>query len=192
MKYFLDTEFIEDGKTIDLISIGMVGEDGRELYLVSNEFNVNKAWRNEWLRTNVLYAIFQDSYLHDQSFADCEFTFHSLVEKLTDNPSVCQGRKQIKDAVLAFCDPSQYGVPEFWGWYADYDWVVFCQLFGAMIDLPKDYPMYCNDLKQIAYLQDLEDEEIEFMGVSLSDLDNPHHHALFDARWNKTIYDTLF
>ncbi len=31
MRYFLDTEFYEDGKTIDLISIGIVAEDGREL-----------------------------------------------------------------------------------------------------------------------------------------------------------------
>lgn len=29
MKYWLDTEFIEDGKTIDLVSIGIVSEDGR-------------------------------------------------------------------------------------------------------------------------------------------------------------------
>lgn len=26
MRYFLDTEFIEDGKTIDLISIGIVSD----------------------------------------------------------------------------------------------------------------------------------------------------------------------
>lgn len=26
MRYFFDTEFIEDGKTIDLISIGMVAD----------------------------------------------------------------------------------------------------------------------------------------------------------------------
>ena len=35
MKYFYDTEFIEDGSTIELISIGVVAEDGREYYAVS-------------------------------------------------------------------------------------------------------------------------------------------------------------
>lgn len=30
--------------------------------------------------------------------------------------------------------------PEFYGYYCDYDWVVFCWLFGKMIDLPKDFP----------------------------------------------------
>jgi hypothetical protein len=29
MKYFLDTEFIEQPNTIELISIGIVAEDGR-------------------------------------------------------------------------------------------------------------------------------------------------------------------
>jgi len=37
MKYFIDTEFYEDGKTIDLISLGVVAEDGRELYLCNQE-----------------------------------------------------------------------------------------------------------------------------------------------------------
>ena len=31
MRYFYDTEFIEDGTTIELVSIGVVAEDGREL-----------------------------------------------------------------------------------------------------------------------------------------------------------------
>jgi hypothetical protein len=32
MKYWMDTEFIERPYTIDLISIGLVAEDGREFY----------------------------------------------------------------------------------------------------------------------------------------------------------------
>jgi len=36
----------------------------------------------------------------------------------------------------------------FYAYYADYDWVVFAQLFGKMKDLPKGFPMYCKDLKQ--------------------------------------------
>ncbi len=32
VKYFIDSEFVDDGRTIDLISIGIVAEDGRELY----------------------------------------------------------------------------------------------------------------------------------------------------------------
>lgn len=43
MRYFYDTEFIEDGHTIDLISIGVVAEDGRSYYAISKAFNPKKA-----------------------------------------------------------------------------------------------------------------------------------------------------
>jgi hypothetical protein len=46
MRYWLDTEFIEDGHTIDLISIGIVAEDGRELYAENMECDLRMC-RNE-------------------------------------------------------------------------------------------------------------------------------------------------
>ncbi len=50
--YFMDTEFAEDGKTIDLISIGIVADDGREYYAASLEADLSKA--NEWVTKNVV------------------------------------------------------------------------------------------------------------------------------------------
>ena len=88
---------------------------------------------------------------------------------------------EIRDEILEFvgADPS----PEFWGYYADYDWVVFCQIFGAMIDLPKGWPMYCRDLKQLA------DEK---GNPKLPALANTiEHHALYDARETKMRYEWL-
>ena len=52
MDYWMDTEFDEDGKTIELISIGIVSADGRELYLVSSEFDPDRC--NDWVKKNVL------------------------------------------------------------------------------------------------------------------------------------------
>ena len=50
MKYFFDTEFSENGSTIDLISIGIVAEDGREFYAQNSECKFDNAndfvWRN--------------------------------------------------------------------------------------------------------------------------------------------------
>ena len=43
MRFFYDCEFIEDGTTIELVSLGMVAEDGRELYVVSTEFDPERA-----------------------------------------------------------------------------------------------------------------------------------------------------
>lgn len=61
MKYYLNTEFIEDfhkplfGKRrhhIDLISIALKAEDGRELYLISSEYEYEKT--DLWIRENVI------------------------------------------------------------------------------------------------------------------------------------------
>ena len=48
MRYFYDTEFIEDGQTIELVSIGIVGENGSEYYAVSTDFDPSKA--NSWVK----------------------------------------------------------------------------------------------------------------------------------------------
>lgn len=93
MNYFYDLEFLEGVQkkfrgftppTIDLISIGVVAEDGREFYEVSKEFNLKEAWnrfdwkveevfgdtrnvfpegrkyKDYWIRNNVLKPIFDD------------------------------------------------------------------------------------------------------------------------------------
>jgi hypothetical protein len=72
--------------------------------------------------------------------------------------------------------------PEFWGYYADYDWVVLCQLFGTMVDLPKGWPMYCRDIKQLC--DSLGNPKLPVEGKD-------EHHALADARWNRSAYEFL-
>jgi len=152
MKYFLDTEFIEDGKTIDLISIGIVSENGEEYYAVSSEFDLKKVRENDWLMENVVAHL----------------------------PGINKWlpRNTIKFDVIQFLGEK----PEIWGYYADYDWVVFCWLFGKMIDLPDGYPMYCRDLKQLC--DSLGNPTLPLLGKG-------EHDALADARWNRKVYDFL-
>lgn len=193
MKYFLDAEFIEGSQdtgwsfrtkpTIDLISIGIVAEDGREYYAISNEFNLKEAWnrcdikrtktgnnpyRSYWLRDNILKSIHYELASKEVStpsydtwlevitlrengvYGDRHYkTLKKLINKYG------KSNKQIAEEVIKFTSTSEcrfveeYGdKPEFYGYYADYDWVVFCWLFGKMIDLPQGFPMYCIDLKQ--------------------------------------------
>ena len=56
MKYFFDTEFVEDGVTIMPLSLGIVSEDGREGYwevLLTLE-EMLKALRHPFVSKNVL------------------------------------------------------------------------------------------------------------------------------------------
>lgn len=89
---------------------------------------------------------------------------------------------------------------EFYAYFADYDWVVFCWLFGKMIDLPKRFPMYCRDLKQMLDEKDSLNKSNNPSSISIS-LKNYNsfpkqdastsHNAIEDARWNKKIYEFL-
>lgn len=173
MKYFYDCEFIEDGKTIDLISIGIVAEDGRELYAESIEADLLKA--SDWVKENVL-----------------PYLWSKQKDKKQANGWSRDGgkggllfRKDIRGEIERFCDTSVYGKPELWGYYSSYDHVALCQLFGTMMDLPKGWPMYTRDLRQWA----------DSLGIT-EDLDKiipaeGEHHALADARWNKKAWEYL-
>lgn len=151
MRYFLDTEFIEKPCTIQLISIGLVAEDGRELY---QEYIFNADDACEWVRENVI---------------------KHLQWPPVDRLTAAMGRKQILDFIGE-------DKPEFWGYYADYDWVAFCWVFGRMIDLPRHFPMYCRDLKQ--WLDEIGNPRIPFKP-------DEEHNALSDARWNRLVYNWL-
>ena len=52
MKIFFDTEFTGLHKNTTLISIGMVAEDGRELYCELNDYD--KSQVDDWIKDNVI------------------------------------------------------------------------------------------------------------------------------------------
>jgi hypothetical protein len=151
MKIWFDTEFIEDGKTIELLSIGMVREDGKTLYLENMSSDYSRA--SEWVWNNVITKL--DPATHGVA------------------------REEIAPKILAFAGDK----PEFWAYYADYDWVVLCQLFGTMMDLPKDWPMYCRDVKQLC-------DSIGNPRLAKQDAAE-EHNALADALWTKQAWEWL-
>ncbi len=153
MRYWLDTEFIENGHgPIHLLSLGVVAEDGREFYGVNAECPLEEA--NEWVRTNVLPHI---------------------------DTTIAKPRARLRHDVIAFVNAGG-GAPEFWGYYADYDWVLVCQLIGRMMDLPLHWPRYCLDVKQLAY---------HLGNPKLPERPKDAHHALADARWIRGAWQFL-
>jgi len=216
-KYFIDTEFIEGfhkplfGKRrhfIDLISIGIVAEDGREYYAISNEFKEKDA--DQWVKDNVISKL-------PAQFVN--YTDPGISPNWKQKTLLWKSNKRIAQDIIDFTTVKklrkggldkpelnrwEYDVPEFYGYYADYDWVLFCSLFGRMIDLPTGFPMYCRDLKQM--LDDkaenlLMEVEMAHPGetrfeTSLRQLKNQsgypkqsnEHNALADAKWNMELY----
>lgn len=156
MRFFLDTEFIEDGRTVDLVSIGVVSLDGDEFYREVDACEINWDKANEWVRTNVRPHLFGRS-------------------------SVVRRKRQIAHELKNWVAQAP-GRPEFWAWFGDYDWVVVCQLFGSMMDLPPTWPKFCMDLKQL---------HVTLGSPHLPQQDSVQHNALNDARWNLEVYRSL-
>lgn len=282
MKYFLDTEFVEGTQqrsflgikigetkpTIDLISIGIVAEDGREYYAISKDFNLKEAWNRfdkkivqvdygfntkseikkiYWLRENVLYPIFvelfkkENQYTWDSDYGNIgNFMHHmersgkgySIFEKLIyrygkSNSEIANGIQSFiylenidfgGQFILGNFIPNKYPEPEFYADYCSYDWVVFCWLFGKMINLPPAFPMYCNDIQQLLEQKsksaiDQNPQKYNFVENKIDALvvnafsdykkcikkhpdypkqdDSKKHHALEDARYDRDLYNFL-
>lgn len=147
-RIFMDTEFIEDGKTIDLISIGLVREDGRTYYAESLEVDWSKT--GQWVKTNVLPHLTGDR----------------------------KPREVIAAEIIQFAGTE----PSFWAYYADYDWVALCQLYGTMMDLPPTWPKFCLDVKQLAVMKG---------NPRLPKQQGPEHNAPADARWTLRAWESL-
>jgi hypothetical protein len=142
MRYFYDTEFLEDGKTIELISIGIVAEDGRELYLVNRDAPWRRIKKHEWLMANVVPKL-------PRGHGD--WRNHMPKRWLIDfNDPYVRSKADVAARVRDFLlNPFHVdGKIELWADYAAYDHVALCQLFGRMIDLPDGVPMFTHDLQQ--------------------------------------------
>jgi hypothetical protein len=162
VRVYLDSEFIEDGRTIELISIGLVREDGKEYYAQNAECDFRNA--GVWVKGNVIPLL-----------QDCADHVPPTICAMSHRDCVWRFRKQIASDIVEFVGEK----PEFWGYFADYDWVVLCQLYGKMVDLPKGWPMFAFDIKMLS----------ELLGNErLPKQINGEHHALMDARWVRDSY----
>lgn len=180
MRYWFDTEFIEDGKTIDLISIGIVDENGSKLYLQRPEADFDKA--DDWLMRNVLLNLEHfDLASRSRSCWPRPTELNKPQDGRCSDSCPWRDPEHFKKDILRFIENSEKR-PEFWAYYADYDWVVLCQVFGRMIDLPKGWPMFCMDIKQLC---------VEKGDPKLPEQGKGEHNALADALWNKQAWEFL-
>ncbi|KAA8962664.1 polyadenylate-specific 3'-exoribonuclease AS [Mycobacterium sp.] len=123
MRYFYDTEFIEDGRTIELISIGVAAEDGREYYAVSTEFDPARA--GSWVRAHVLPKLPPPS------------------------SQLWRSRARIRTELEDFLRIEDAEPIELWAWVGGYDHVALCQLWGPMTALPTAIPRFTRELRQL-------------------------------------------
>lgn len=225
------------------------GDDDREYYAISKDFNLKEAWnrydekveimsgdmRNRfpegrkykvyWIRENVLRPIFEEFYpinlgnIHhypDFNYKNMKGVIDSI------GKSNKQIAEEIKDFVYKGCDwnyPNKENEINLYGYYSAYDHVALCWLFGKMIDLPKGFPMFTIDLKQMLDEKANKMSSMELTKVycpecthnmysfleERNELDKTNalkkhpnypkqtneHSAICDARWNKQLHQFI-
>lgn len=168
MRYFFDTEFNEEVDPIDLISIGIIADDGREFYAIHDKYHSDEpgeeaeVWKtaHKWVNKNVKTVI-------------------KAPEGFKEEDVIIGDYAAIANAVRDFVGYDPF--PEFWAYYGHYDWVLMCRLFGTMQDKPDTWPSMCFDLKQYA----------KHTGMDLPRKFEPVHNALVDARWTKYSHEYI-
>lgn len=172
-RYFYDFEFEEHGETIIPISLGMVADDGRELYLVNKKYMQSYHdlegyyWKDKyasvmtnWLCINVCDKISREDV--EKYGVDYEDWGPVILDFISKNGEI---------------DDRRY--VELWAYFAAYDHVALAQVFGPMIKLPEPIPMYTHELMQL------------LNGRRTSTAPVDEHNALSDAKWNKWVWENF-
>ena len=196
MRVYYDCEFLDDGSSISLISIGMVAEDGREYYAVNSDAPWDRIKQHDWLVRNVLPPLpvinrnGLDAYVRASPNVHPRPTrMRPTLGSQTPSPNVhprptlvlvdvdtthTQVRphwviaNEVRDFLAATPDV------ELWAWYGAYDFVALAQLWGPLVGAPGSMPKWTNDLRQ----------EYTRLGepAGLPEQESGVHNALADAR----------
>ena len=154
--------------------------------------DINMIWdnlsnRERYIRMKLLLALYGKSK---------EQIANEIKDFVSNKRRLCGGNLNVElgfsqEARSSFegrmeCIKHNYGNVEFYAYYADYDWVLFCWLFGRMSDLPKGFPMYAFDIQQKIDSENIDKDQLlkEVPQVNC-------HNALEDAIWNKKAYTWL-
>jgi len=173
MNYFIDTEFIEDGIILDLLSIGIISEDGKEMYLLNSGARIMRA--DSWVKNNVLKYL-PGITITDKGDIQCDEKY----------PNPMFGWVSIHGIMLQIIElVNGDNKPVFWADYGAYDWVAFARCFGRLIDLPKEFPMYVKDFQML----------LDICGnpnlPQLRNKNNIEHKAIDDARHLKMQFEYI-
>lgn len=179
-----DTEFLENGTTIELISIGMVAEDGSEYYAVNADLPADAICKHKWLVENVWPHLPLRGFKRTLQYTGQGASKHEMrVESagvLDTTSTLVRPRWVIRNEVREFL--AGFTDLELWADYGAYDHVALCQLFGTMMDLPSGVPMWTNDIRH---------EWARLGQPELPEQAEAEHDALADARHCRALYEAL-
>ncbi len=179
-KIFYDAEFTGLQQHNQLISLALCAEDGRAFYAEFSDFD--RAQCDAWIHEHVLSVTRWAQYLGAAPYQAQE-----------DELQLCFGDSAaIKQALLTWLMP--YQQVEIWADCLAWDWVLFCELFGGALHLPKQIFYMPFDLVTLFYCQGIDPDISRVEFVQQQGLPIPPgqvHNALFDAYITRQCYQLL-
>lgn len=180
-KVFFDTEFTGLHQNTSLISIALVSECRKIFYAEFNDYYKEQV--DDWIKNNVLTKlIFPDKT-------------HFLISD-TNGIMMKSDTEDIVSILKLWL--SQFEKIEIWSDCLSYDWMLFCQLFGGALNIPKNiyYIPFdiCTSFKNKGIDPDINREEFINYQVEVNDHYNwglKKHNALWDAYVIRECYKKL-
>lgn len=160
-RIFFDTEFYENGETINFLSIGCIKEDGQQLYLVNRDFDYD--WMVEDCKAR-------------GNLETIDFLNKNVFNQLNSTPQNTFSMKGIKNILMDYIGVN----PILWTSTGSYDWVMVMQtFFGIMVHKPKDWPYMQMDTNQLKNMFPQVKKDLSLFPFSWPK--EGEHNALFDA-----------
>ncbi|MEL6867854.1 MAG: 3'-5' exoribonuclease [Bacteroidota bacterium] len=172
----MDTEFTGLHQQTTLISIGLVTDQQESFYAEFTDYDPEQV--GDWIQANVIEQLqFQEKP-------------NNYFEKIADKHWRVKGNTAwIKTYLIDFL--SAFEAVEIWADNLAYDWVLFCQLFGHGLNIPKQVHYIPFDLSTLFKVKgidpDIKREDFVAEELSLEDVANKHN-----ALWDATIIRLCF
>ena len=181
MNIYLDTEFEGLWENSKLISLGMISEDNKEIYVEFNDIDIDN--QDDWIKQNVLVSTV---YYGNQD-----------VSNIVDENNYYVGNKiQIQGVLREWF--RQFDDVQIVSDVSHYDFVKLIDIFGTAFDLPENVGASCHDINQdIASALNISEKEAfnynreELLSHADVDLIECKHNSLYDAKVIKCIYNQI-
>jgi len=174
MRVFFDCEFTGLHQSTTLISIGLVSEDGQQLYCELDDYDLAQV--DDWIRKNVTNHLWIQQPAAIMPLDDVAMGTEYVVDNA---PGVAEAiRKWL----------SQWDSVEMWSDVYAYDWMLFCNLFGGAFNIPGNVYYIPFDLATLLWAKG-EDPDVnreQFAGIT-----GNKHNALHDALVIKACFEKL-
>ena len=185
MKIFFDTEFTGLHKNTELISIGLIAENGNTFY--GEITNYDKSQVDDWIQENVINNL--------------KYNGHHIIEETKESYEISMNFEDVSLALNKWL--KQFDTVEWVSDVCHYDMVLLIDLLtnhGSALDLPYGkINSACHDINQdiaeayhISEILAFDKSREEILKESKIEITGEKHNSLYDAKVIKAIYEHLY